>query len=526
MKLPRRQFLHLAAGAAALPAVSRLAWGQAYPARPVRIIVGFAAGGGADIVARLIGRWLSDRLGQQFVVENRVGAGTNIATEVVARAAPDGCTLLLVNPANAINATLYDKLNFDFIRDVAPVGGIVRSPGVMVVNASFPAKTVPEFIAYAKANPGKINMASAGIGATSHLAGEMFKAMAGVDLVHVPYRGDAPAVADLLGDQVQVYFGGPGAIENARNGNLRALAVTTATRSQVLPEIPALTEFVPGYEASAWYGIGVPKNTPANIIDKRFGDGDLARGRALAAELVAMNPDVLLTDNTPLVQEFQRLTRTVPIVFAGIADPVASGIVKSLARPGDNATGFMNPEPAISERWLQLLKEIAPSLSRVLVLVQAGNVGNQARLRVIEAAAPAFGVQVSSAAIRSEADIENAIRADVGQLKTGLIVPPAPRNGLVRRAIFEQAARHRLPAIYPSRRDVADGGLMSYGSEPGPMWEQAATYVDRILRGEKPADLPVQAPSKIEFVINLNTAKTLGLTIPETLLATADEVIQ
>jgi tripartite-type tricarboxylate transporter receptor subunit TctC len=245
-----------------------MARAQAYPSRPVRIIVGFAAGGGADIAARLMGRWLSERLGQQFVVENRVGAGTNIATEAVARAAPDGYTLLLVNPANAINVTLYDKLNFDFIRDVAPVAGIVRSPGVMVVNASFPAKTVPEFIAYAKRNPGKINMASAGIGATSHLAGEMFKAMASVNMVHVPYRGDAPAVADLIGGQVQVYFGGPGAIENVRTGNLRALAVTTATRWQALPEIPAVTEYVPGYEASVWYGVGVPKKTSADIIGR------------------------------------------------------------------------------------------------------------------------------------------------------------------------------------------------------------------------------------------------------------------
>jgi len=270
MKLQRRQFLHVAAGAAALSTIPRTVNADAYPSRPVRIIVGFAAGGGADIVARLMGQWLSGRLGQQFVVENRVGAGTNIATEAVARAAPDGYTLLLANPANAINATLYDKLNLDFIRDVAPVAGIVRSPLVMVVNASFPAKTVPEFIAYARANPGKINMASAGIGATSHVAGEMFKAMAGVNLVHVAYRGDAPAVADLLGDQVQVYFGGTigGAVENIRTGNLRALAVTTATRSQVLPEIPAMTEYVPGYEASVWYGICVPKNTPPEIIDK------------------------------------------------------------------------------------------------------------------------------------------------------------------------------------------------------------------------------------------------------------------
>jgi tripartite-type tricarboxylate transporter receptor subunit TctC len=201
-------------------------------------------------------------------VENRVGAATNIATEAAARAAPDGYTLLMVNPANAINATVYEKLNFDFIRDVAPVAGIVRAPLVMVVNASFPAKTVPEFIGYAKANPGKINMASAGIGSTSHVAGEMFKAMAGVNLVHVPYRGEVPVIADLLGDQVQVYFGGLGAIENIRAGKLRALAVTTATHSQALPEIPAMPEYLPGYEASIWYGVGTPKNTPFGIVEK------------------------------------------------------------------------------------------------------------------------------------------------------------------------------------------------------------------------------------------------------------------
>jgi tripartite-type tricarboxylate transporter receptor subunit TctC len=274
MSLPRRRFLRLVSGAVVLPAVSRIATAQTYPRRPVRIVVGFAAGGSADIVARLMGQWLSGRLSQQFVVENRVGAGTNFATEAVAHAAPDGYTLLLVNPANAINTTLYKKLNFDFIRDTAPVAGIFRAPLVMVVNASFPAKTVPEFIAYAKANPGKINMASGGIGATSHVAGEMFKTMAGVNLVHVPYRGEAPVIADLLGDQVQVYFGGVGAIENVRTGNLRGLAVTTAMRLQTLPEIPAVTEFVPGYEASIWYGVAVPKNTPPDIVDK------LNKGRA------------------------------------------------------------------------------------------------------------------------------------------------------------------------------------------------------------------------------------------------------
>jgi tripartite-type tricarboxylate transporter receptor subunit TctC len=245
--------------------LSRFALALDYPIRPVRIIVGYPAGGGSDVVARLMSRWLSERLGQQFVVENRAGAGTNIATEAVAHAAPDGYTLLLVNPANPISATLYDKLNFDFIRDVLPVAGIGRSRFIMVVDASFPARTVPEFIAYAKANPGKINMASGGIGTPNHVAGELFKAMAGVNMVHVPYRGDAPALADLLGGQVQVHFPGPAAIEYVRAGKLRALAVTTATRSQALPEIPALAEFLPGYEASLWWGLGTPKNTPAEI---------------------------------------------------------------------------------------------------------------------------------------------------------------------------------------------------------------------------------------------------------------------
>ena len=269
MKLPRRKFLHLAAGAAALPAVSRVAWAQAYPTRPVRIIVGLPPGGATDIVARLIGQWLSERLGQPFVIENRPGAGTNIGTEAVVRAPPDGYTLLLVGRRNAINATLYDKLNFNFIRDIAPVAGIIRVPLVMVVNPSVPAKTVPEFIAYAKANPGKINMASAGIGTPGHVAGELFKMMAGVDMVHVPYRGAAPALTDLLGGQVQVMFGTTvSSIEHIRAGKLRALAVTTATRSEALPDIPTVGEFVPGYEASAVFGIGAPRNTPAEIVDK------------------------------------------------------------------------------------------------------------------------------------------------------------------------------------------------------------------------------------------------------------------
>ena len=270
MKLPhRRQFLHLAAGAAALPAVSRFAWAQAYPTRPVRIIVGTPAGGGLDIVARLVGQWLSERLGQPFVIENRPGAGTNIGTEVVVRAAPDGYTLLLIVTANAINATLYEKLNFNFVRDIAPVGTISREPYIMLVIPSFPAKTVPEFIAYAKANPGTINMASAGAGTGTHVAGELFKMMSGTNMQHVPYRGGAPVLTDLIGGQVQVYFGLiSGSIEYVRAGKLRALAVTTASRSNALPDIPTMGDFLPGYEASAFYGVGAPKNTPAEIVDR------------------------------------------------------------------------------------------------------------------------------------------------------------------------------------------------------------------------------------------------------------------
>ena len=269
MKLPRRQFLHLAAGAAALPALPHIAWAQAYPSRPVRLIVPAPAGGGYDIAARLISQFLSERLGQSFVVENRPGAGSNIGTETVVRAPPDGYTLLLVAAANAINATLYEKLNFNFIRDIAPVATIFGVPNVMVVHPLVSARTVPEFIAHAKANPGKLNMASAGNGTTPHLAGELFKMMAGVDMVHVPYRGGGPALTDLLGGQVQMYFGPmPPSIEHIRSGKLRALGVTSTRRSQALPDIPSVSDFVPGYEASQWYGIGVPRNTPSEIIDK------------------------------------------------------------------------------------------------------------------------------------------------------------------------------------------------------------------------------------------------------------------
>jgi len=269
MKSGHRAFFCMTAAVVGLLAAPSVGWSQSYPSRPVRIVVGFAAGGGVDIVARIVAQSLSERLGQQFIVENRPGAGSNLGTEAVANAAPDGHTLLLLSVSAAINATLYDRLNFSLIRDIAPVAGIMRVPGVMEVNPSFPTRTVPEFIAFAKANPGKINMASAGSGTLQHVCGELFKMMTGVQMVHVPYRGSAPALADLIGGQVQVTFDPlPSSIEFIRAAKLRALAVTTEGRAEALPGVPSIGEFVTGFDASAWYGVGAPKNTPVEIVDK------------------------------------------------------------------------------------------------------------------------------------------------------------------------------------------------------------------------------------------------------------------
>jgi tripartite-type tricarboxylate transporter receptor subunit TctC len=269
MKLSRRSLLHLSAGAVALPALSRRARAQTYPARPIRLIIGYTPGGSADITARLTGQWLSERLGQSVIVESRPGGGTNIATEAVVRAPPDGYTLLLVAPANAINATLYDKLNFEFLRDIVPVAGIIRFPNVVDVNPSLPIKSIPELIAYGKTNPGKLNMASSGNGSTIHMSGELFKMMTGINMVHVPYRGGAPALTDLIAGQVHVMFDNlPTSAEHVKSGRLRGLAVTGAARSHVLPDLPTVADFLPGYEASAWYGLGAPRNTPAAVIDR------------------------------------------------------------------------------------------------------------------------------------------------------------------------------------------------------------------------------------------------------------------
>jgi len=269
MKVPRRQFLHLATGAAAIPVVSRIAQAQAYPTRPVRILVGFAAGGPQDIVARFIGQWLSERLGQQFLIENRAGAAGNIAAEAVVRASPDGYTLLLAGLSNAVNASLYDALSFNFLRDVVPVAGIVRTPAVLEVSQSLAARSVPDLIAAAKTNPGKINLATTGIGSPSHVYGELFKTMTGVSLNPVPYRGSAPAITGLLGGEVEVFFDAiPSSIEYVRAGRLRALAVTTKTRSDALPDVPTVNDFVPGFDASSWYGLAAPRSTPAEVVNR------------------------------------------------------------------------------------------------------------------------------------------------------------------------------------------------------------------------------------------------------------------
>jgi tripartite-type tricarboxylate transporter receptor subunit TctC len=269
MTLPRRKFLHLAASAAAVPALPYIARAETYPSRPIHLIIGYLPGGSADMTARLFGQWLSDRLGQQVVVESRAGASTNIATEAVVRAAPDGYTLMLVSPANATNAALYDKLNFEFLRDIDPVAGLIRFPDVVDVNLTLPVRTIPELIAYAKANPGALNFGSSGVGSTLHVAGELFKMMAGVDIVHVPYRGGAPAMIDLIGGRVQVMFDNvPTSVEFIRSGKIRPLAVTSAARIELFPDLPTVADYVPGYEASAWYGIGAPKGTPADIVDR------------------------------------------------------------------------------------------------------------------------------------------------------------------------------------------------------------------------------------------------------------------
>ena len=322
MNLPRRKFLHMAVGTAALPFASRIAWARPYPSHPVRIVVGFPPGGGADITARLIGQWLSERFGQPCIIENRPGAGGNIGTEAVTRAPADGYTLLLVLTTNAVNATLYDKLHFNFVRDIVPVASIYYVPNVMAVRPSFPAKTIPEFIAYSKSNPGKVNMSSGGIGAPMHMSGELFKLMAGIDVVHVSYRGAGPALTDLLGGQTDVGFPTmPASIEYIRTGKLRALGVTTAKRADALPDVPAVSEFISNYESTTWFGVGAPRDTPVEVIEKLNREinsaladpGMRARLAQLGGTILAGSPDdfaKLIADET---EKWAKVIRTANI---------------------------------------------------------------------------------------------------------------------------------------------------------------------------------------------------------------------
>jgi tripartite-type tricarboxylate transporter receptor subunit TctC/ABC-type uncharacterized transport system substrate-binding protein len=621
----RRDFI-AGLGAAAWPPAARA---QAYPARPVRIIVAASPGGATDIMARLIGQWLSERLGQTFLVENRPGANNTIGTGSVARAAADGYTLLMASSVDAINASLYQRLSYDFVRDIAPVARIAYSPIVLAVSASFPARSVPEFVEYAKANPGKITLGSSGLGTPVHVAGELFKMKTGINVGQVQYRGSGQVFADLLGGQVQAMF--PNileSIEYIRDGRLRALAVTSNARSQVLPDVPIMADYVPGIEAGFWAGIAAPKNTPADIIDKlnkeinagladaalkarfaalgatllpgspvdfegfiaeeikkwstvvrfagiqadqqgervrrigvlipaaendfmqrdatlafreelrklgwieggnvqidlRFAAGDSSRTRTYAEELVSLGPDVIVTSFQLATTAAQRQTQIIPIILAGVGDPSADGTVRNVARPEGNTTGFTNLNASFGGKWIELLREVAPGVGRVGLVFDAGALSS-AYIPSIEAAARSLGVNTIPLPISNAAQIEPALRALAIEPNGALIVLP-DASSIAAREFIKLAAEYRLPAIYADKRIVVEGGMMSYGTDIIQLWRQTASYVDRILRGAKPGDLPVQFPTKFELAVNVKTAKALGLTIPESFLLRADEVIE
>jgi tripartite-type tricarboxylate transporter receptor subunit TctC/ABC-type uncharacterized transport system substrate-binding protein len=621
----RRDFI-AGVGAAALPAVARA---QAYPSRPVRIIVAASAGGATDITARLIGQWLSERLGQFFLVENRPGANNTIGTGAVVRAPADGYTLLMANLVDAINASLYQRLNYDFIRDIAPVARIADMPLVLVVQTSFPARSVPEFIAYAKDNPGKLNLGSPGLGTSTNVAGELFKMKTDINVGQVQYRGGAPALVDLLAGQVQAMFGPIAeSIQYIRDGRLRALAVTGRTRSEVLPDTPIMADYVPGVEASFWAGVGAPKNTPVAIIERlnkeinagladptikarfanlgatllpgspsdfeqfiaeeiekwskvvkfagihaeqqaervrrigvlslaaeddfiqrdatlafreelrklgwveggnleidlRFGAGDPDRTRANAAELVSLGPDVIVTSFRLATIAVQQRTQTIPIIFAGVGDPFEDGTVRNIARPEGNTAGFANLNASSGGKWPELLKEVAPSVVRFGLIVNAGE-PTSSYIPYIESAARSLAVPTITIPIRNAEEIEPTFRAFALEPKGGLIVLPNA-SSIATRELIRQAAKYRLPAIYADKRIAAEGGLMSYGTDIVQLWRQTTSYVDRILRGAKPGELPVQFPTKFELVINLKTAKAMGLDVSRDMLSIADEVIE
>jgi tripartite-type tricarboxylate transporter receptor subunit TctC/ABC-type uncharacterized transport system substrate-binding protein len=622
----RRDFIAGLSGAAAWSFAARA---QSYPSRPARIIVAASAGGATDIVARLIGQWLSERLGQTFLVENRPGANNTIGTGSVARAPADGYTLLMANSVDAINASLYQRLSYNFIRDIAPVARIADNPLVLVVNPSVPARSVPEFITYAKANSGKINLGSSGLGTPLNIAGELFNVKTGVNVGQVQYRGSAPALADLLAGQVQAMFAGiVDSIEHIRGGRLRALAVASATRAYVLPDLPILADYVPGVEASIWYGVGAPKNTPVEItdrlnkeinagltdptlkarfadlgatlfpgspldferfiaedtakwstvvrfagihaesqvervrrigvlvlaaendfmqrdatlafreelgklgwieggnlqIDLRFGAGDSSRTRTYAGELVSLEPDVIVTSFQLATTVAQQQTQTIPIILAGVGDPSADGTVRNIARPEGNTTGFTNLNASFGGKWIELLREVAPGVARVGLVSDAGALSS-AYIPPIEAAAQSLGVNTITLPISNAAEIEPALRAFALEPNGGLIVLP-DTSSIAAGELIKRAAEYRLPAIYADKRIVTEGGMMSYGTDIVHVWRQTASYVDRILRGAKPGDLPVQFPTKFELAVNLKAAKALGLTIMESFLLRADQVIE
>jgi tripartite-type tricarboxylate transporter receptor subunit TctC/ABC-type uncharacterized transport system substrate-binding protein len=620
MKLLRRQFLGLTTGAAALPATALIALGQSYPARPVRIIVAFAAGGGADTIARLIGQWLSERLGQFFLVENRPGGNNNIGTEAAVRAPADGYTLLLATSANAINASLGERLSFDFIRDTAPVAHIADMPYVMVVNPHFPSKTVPEFIAYAKANPGKLNFGSGG--PPIYATGEQFKIATGADLVTVQYPGDAPGLVDLLAGHVDVTIAVlPSAVEYIRTGKLRALAVLSATRSPALPDIPAMADFVPGLEANFWFGLVAPKAAPAEITDRlnkeinaalanpmikarfdnlsatvvpgspaefgrfiaadterwaklvksagmksstrvvgylsagsaasdalmvaalrkgltesgyvegrnlaidfRFADGRYDRLPTLGEDLVRGRVDVIVAVNGSAALSAKAATGTTPIVFNVDGDPVQLGLVGSLNRPAGNLSGVTSFAGALASKQLGLLRDIVPKARLIAVLVNPDDPFSESNIS--GAAARSVGQQLFFFKARTEAEIDAAFAGIIQQRADALLVTASPLFRFRASQLIALAATHAVPALYFEREFADAGGLMSYGTNLAEAYTRMGVYAAAILNGAKPADLPVVQPTKFEFVINMQTARALGVEVPPGVLAIADSVIE
>ena len=624
LKFQRRQFLSLAAGAAAMPTVSRMATAQTYPTRPVRIVVGFTVGGFYDTYARLIAQWLSEHLGQPFVIENRIGAGGSIATEAVVRAAPDGYTLLFTGSNDAWNTALYDNLSFNYVRDIAPVASISKGMGVLVVPPSFPARTVHEFITYARDNPAKVTIASDGVGSGPHVFWELFRSMTGLNTLHVPYRGAAPVIIDLLGAQVQAYFGYVAPlIEYIRRDQLRPLAVTSAIRAEALPGVPTIAEFVPGYDATGWNGIGAPRNTPVEVVEKLnneinaalanssverrivgFGDTVFAsspadfgkhiieftekwskviraanisqpavpmvglidfgrnaaganitafqRGLAevgviegrdvtiehrpiaeevrlpeVAADLVRRRVAVIVAPgSTPAALAAKAATAAIPVVFGVADDPVQTGLVVSLNRPGGNVTGFTEVNTEVWSKRLEILRVLVPTAERFGVLFNPNNPLTQFGITEARAAAATSHRSIEPVSARSDNEIELAFASLLNSHIDALLVTPDPLFMSRRVDVVALAARYSLPAAYWDRAFPENGGLISYGSRVTDMYEQVGVYTGRILKGEKPSDLPIVRATKFELVINLKTAKALGLEVTPTLLAITDEVIE